>query len=760
MAANDTPTDTENQSFLNDNADDAGAQHDFLAVIKNSERVNEQFLGALQRKSWGQSLRAYRNQHPIGTKYETTPYRNRSKIFRPKIRTALRKNMAAAAGALFSTADVVSITAEYDNDEIKQASAGVLQEVLNYRLDRTATKSGIPWFLTAMGACLDSQIHAVSCSKQYWEHEITVEESDVKLIEDVEEPAVDPETGQMMFDEMGAPMVNVRQEERMEVEHNEFVVRDRPMIMNIPPENVEIDPAAPWFDPFQLSGYASVKFPMTFDDVKTMLANPGKKGAPTAWLEIPDSVLQQAVSDFSSKGVRIERAGGVDRYDNRDNSGPNADQQVIWMRENFVRVRGADYHFWTVGTRAYASKVRFTREAYPEQFGARPYVYGYGAIEPHNISPMSIAESIVPLQTEANDLVNLRLDTAKQALSPIAVVRQGTVFDWKQLQHRGAADSTIIVKQMDDLRFEKTPSPDASSYQEMNLLSVDMDDLSGSFSNSSVQSNRQLNETVGGMRMLSGNANSVTEFDLRVWVETWVEPVLRQVVRTIQYYEDDQTILDLAGSRAKLFERYGVNAITDKDLETEVSVKVNVGIGSADPMQKLQKLGMALSAILNVAPLMDKKPTLNGEQIAKEFLGNAGYNDGMRFISFDTPEDSGPPPEVQLKMMEMQAKQQIAEMQTQMQMAIAKGKDATTIANTKLAGIMSIVEMLLGQRADMEQIQVQDKQAKANQATSTLADLFKHRTTESNKMLSMHEGLKAKAAESKERQKQQKASAA
>ena len=705
------------------NAAEAGTDYDFLRILQAAKVQNEQFLAAVQRTSWQQTIRAYRNQHLVGSKYTSAPYRNRSKIFRPKIRTAVRKNLAAAASALFSTADVVQIKAEHDSDPIKQASAGVLKEVVNYRLDRTAVKSGIPWFLMSMAANLDAQLMGVCVSKQFWEYEVSIESHDVDIEEEIDEPVLDEETGAPMFDlTTGEPMMTTRVEQRTETEDTEHVIRDRPMIMTLPPEHVEIDPAAPWYDPVQLSPYFVAKFPMAMEDALTMIGNPGRSG--TEWLDLDEEQLRKVSIDHQSKTVRTERSGGIDRLDSgagRDNG------EIVWFHENFVRVGGVDYCFWSIGTQMYASKIRTTREAYPEQFGDRPYTYGYGQIESHTIAPMSMAESLMPLQIEANDVVNLRLDANKQALSPIAVVRQGTVFDWKQLQHRGSADSTVIVKNVDDLRFETTPSSNQQSFQEMNLLNVDMDDLSGSFSGSSVQYNRQLNETVGGMRLLSGSANSVTEFDLRVWVETWTEPALRQAVRCIQYYEDDERILALAGDKAKMFERYGVDSITDADLESEVSVAVNVGIGSADPMQKLAKFSMAMETIAKAAPYMDKPRKLNAEEFIKEVMGDAGYNDGMRF--FVDMDEAGaeepPPPEV----IEMQLQHQLEQEKLKLEDKIASEKNATTLENTARKGRLDLINTLIGAIADEQRTSQEISVNRAIGATNTMADLFKTRMT-------------------------------
>ena len=176
---------------------------------------------------------------------------------------------------------------------------------------------------------------------------------------------------------------------------------------------------------------------------------------------------------------------------------------------------------------------------------------GVGALESHKTHPTAPVESWQPLQQEMNDITNLGLDARKMAISPITKIRRGRNIDFKQVQNRGP-DAMIMVEAEDDVTFDRAPGPDGGEQVAVNNLTVDFDELAGVFSTSSVQANRQLNETVGGMNLMAGSANSLTEFDLRVWVETWVEPALRQCVRLIQFYETDEDIIAIAGENAGL----------------------------------------------------------------------------------------------------------------------------------------------------------------------------------------------------------------
>ena len=80
-----------------------------------------------------------------------------------------------------------------------------------------------------------------------------------------------------------------------------------------------------------------------------------------------------------------------------------------------------------------------------------------------------------------------------------------------------------------DLQVQETQDVTVSSQAEQDRLNLDFDDVAGAFSGSSVQSNRNLNETVGGMNNFTASANKVENYHLRTWIETWAEPVLRQV---------------------------------------------------------------------------------------------------------------------------------------------------------------------------------------------------------------------------------------
>jgi hypothetical protein len=700
-----------------DNVPDLAGK-DLMQMMVKAERVNQQVLGEV-RPLWNRAHRAFQNKHFAKSKYLSDAFKPRSKLFRPKTRTTVIKNMATAQTALFSTDDAVSVKAQLEDDNVKRASAAVIHQTLNYRLTRSSPRGGIPWFQVAMGACFDSQIHGICVSKQYWDY---LEARRTKK-RTIDVPVMDGDLP--VVDAMGQAVTEPQEEEYEEIR----VVRDRPMIKLIPPENVYIDVGAPFDDVVQGAAYFVARFPMTIEDVKSMMSQQNPK-APVEWLPIPaDGDFNSATNAYAADGsIRQERdtnktLGG--RFD-RNIQPVTDDYRIVWVHENFARFHGCDYQWWTLGTKTPLSKVAYTEDVYPAQQGDRPYSYGFASIEPHVLQPMAPVESWQPLQQEINDTVNLRLDGMKQAIEPLTKIKQGSIFDAKQLRNRGAAGATIIVRDMEDIEFDRPPDVPASAYQEMQYMNVDFDELAGVFGGGSVQSNRSLNETVGGMRLLAGAANATAEFNLRVWSETWVEPTLRQTTQNIQFYETDEVVLGVAGERAKLIERYGISEINDALLAHEVDLRVNVGQGATDPMARMAKFAQASEITLKAAGAFDRMVKVNAEEFIREVYGTAGHKDGLRFFTLGKPGEEGPPPpEVQKEQMKQEAEAAKAQAKIASDEKVAAANNQTKLEVVKLEGRLDAMMEMMKQQFAAQSQEREFAAADQQQARGFAVDTFK-----------------------------------
>lgn len=614
---------------------------DFLSIAADAFDSSTSYMDANWRKQWEDSLALFQSRHPAGSKYNSDEFKHRSRLFRPKTRSVTRKNEAAAAAAFFSNVDVVSIEPENQADPIQQAAAELMGQLVNYRLQKS-----IPWFQIVIGALQDAQVYGVVTTYQYWKYKEKVSQS--------EEPIVD-DLGRPILDEMGQPYMRP-------VESAE-VIEDKPCIELIPPENIRFDPGAGWLDPVGTSPYVIRMVPMYVGDVKTMMEQTDTKTGQPKWKELSDGEIRQAKAAYDSlrQGCETPRADPK-----ADNNAPLSDFEIVWCHENFVRVRGEEYVYWTMGTQHMLTDPVPLAEVY--HTGKRPITIGTCVIEAHRVMPDSYVKLGEHLQREANDVVNQRMDNVKLVLNKRYITKRGKSVDIQSLLRNVPGSVTQADDPVGDVREISFPDVTTSAYAEQDRINVDFDELLGNFSAGSVQTNRQLNETVGGMGMLRGSASQLTEYLLLTFVETWMEKVLRSLVKLEQMYESDVTVLGLAGEKAQLQQKYGIDQITDDLLNQELTVRVAVGMGATSPQEKLQKFNAALGMYSQALQTM---PDADPEALRKEIFGLAGYRDGSRF--FKKPDDN---PEAQ------QEQAEAAEMQKRMALADLQAKE---LANAKLA---------------------------------------------------------------------------
>jgi hypothetical protein len=661
--------------------------YDFLGLVREAQSQSRQYLQQINRKSWAQAFRAVHNEHFSGSKYTSSDYKARSKIFRPKTRSAVRKDQAAVVASLFGNIDAINCIPGDEANPMQRGAASVMEQLVNYRTDRTSGRAALPWFAVAVGARQDALTTGICVSKQSWKLDLRKE----RVTE------IDQATGQKVIRDVYRPDV------------------DRPDCQLIPPENVDIDPAADWTDPIQSSAYVLIRWPMQLDEVRTKQKNPLNP-----WNEVEESILFAAAEDVSMdvSSLRTAREGSSDRY--KQSQGQHF--RIVWITEVYMRVGGTDYTFLSIGDKAYLTDPKPTREVYPEQDGERPLVMGYGSIEAHRVFPMSPVESWQPMQMEINDLVNLSLDILKQNAMPVSKVRRGRQIDLDQVRRR-ASGSSIMVSQPDDVTWEKVPDVPQSMPMVMRDIELEMDDLAGQFNAQSVEHNNAVSRTLGGLKLVSGSANAVQEMDIRVWIETWTNPALAQLVRLEQWYEHDPIVLGLCGARAKLFQKHGIDQINDDLLSQEVTIRVNVGLGAGDPAARLQRFQMAAQTAMPV--LQQSKKFISGEleidemAVMEEVFGAAGYRDGgRRFIRQGQPQQGGDP------LLDLKAKK--------LQSDITKND--RTGRSALLSGLAAVAKVALGSKdSEAEQtnrmldIDLQHRQQSANEADMGHRHAMEHR---------------------------------
>ena len=632
--------------------EEQGPEEDkWIKIAREIYEGSTDYLNANLRFQWEKSLSLFNSNHPPGSKYNTAAYDKRSKFFRPKTRTAVRNLQAAMTVAFFTNEDVVNIAPANPNDQLQAAGAIVAQSIMQYRLTNT-----IPWFQTMTAALQDAAVQGVCISHQYWE-----------FTEKKESYTEVDQSNQPILDEEGKP----------EIHEQITAVKDHPVIELISPENIRIDPAADWADPMRSSPYVVHLIPMYLQDIKDKMES-------GEWLEISEEELLAAndanEQDNTTRLVRDEPR--MDPKENEQEYGGIKDFWIVWVHKNIVKREGIDYCYFTAGTEIMLTEVKPLKEMYPWlRDDERPYVMGAVNLEAHKTYPSGTVELTEELQAAANDIWNQRFDNVKLAMNKRYHIRRDRNIDLDAL-FRSVPGGAVEMDDPDtDVRIVETRDVTGSAYAEQDRINMDFDELQGNFSTSTVQGARNLNETVGGMNLLAGNSSTIAEYVLRTFSETWVERVLKQLLKLEQYYETDIIVLAVAGQAAKAqFIQFEADEMMDELLRQDVLLKVNVGLNATDPMKKVQNLLNGVQ-ILSQFPGLPEK--INMPELTKEIFGQLGYKDGSRFIAFSEEDDP--------KVAELEA--QLADLQMQIQTDQAKTEGRIQIEQVKSVGDKEVAQI-------------------------------------------------------------------
>jgi len=590
-------------------AEAQGKPHeDWLRLAYSAFSESTSYFDSGIRSEIEGDIRHFQSRHLASSKYESPLWSKKSAIFRPKTRSAIRRAEAKAAAALFSNSDVTSIDPEDQDNKVQVAGSKVLHSLVNRRLTHD-----IKWFLISLGAYQDAKAVGVCISHQSWVY-------------------------------------------------NEKRGIDRPQVELVPIENFRFSPGASWHDVIGTSPYLVEIIPMYVKDVKSRM-RPVADGVDPRWISLSEQEIL-AAAQKTSDTIRLARDPG--RQDAKTQPSDINDFSIVYVHRNIIERDDEDYIFYTLGTEHVLSKPVKLKEVYLH--GERPYTMGFAVLEAHRIYPSGDARLVRELQKEVNEVANVRMDNWKLAVSKRWFARRGAQVDTTSLT-RGIAGSVTLVGDIEkDVKEVEFKDVTASAYKEQDVLNLDFDELSGNFSMSSIESNRKLSETVGGLEMLSGDANEVGLYGLRTWTETWLKPTIRQIALLEQFYETDENLLRLAGKSSGMLDE-GVEEINAALMMVPIQVSVHVGIGATSPTARLNQLLFLLTKLKEI--LEDgvlTKAGLDIEEVVRESFGKMGYDSGARFFQWGEKD-----PQVML------LEQQISDLQDAL-----KRKDAPEVVAAKV----------------------------------------------------------------------------
>ena len=606
------------------------------------------YLDSNVTNQWAKNTAYFRGEHAPGSHMRATNFK-RSRLFRPKTRTNVKSQEASLAAALFSTQDLVDVQPENSNNEKQLVSAAITKELMQYRLAKT-----IPWFLTAIGAYQDTKVYGVCISHQHWDYE---EDTDVF-------PAMDEEGNPVMGDDGAGGQTAMGTE-------TTIVRRDRPCVDLIAPENFRFDPMCDWRNPAQTSPYLLYMMPVYAEEAMEMMEKTDPKTGQSPWRKYS---MQQILSARRRGYDRTRQAReGQERVDPTE-MGQEQAYTVVWAHLNIIRVNGDDLAYWTMGTELLLTDPVKLTDMYPHlREGERPFQVGFSSVEAHRNYPAGDVEQGGGLQEEINKLANQRMDNVELVLNKRYFVRRGSMTDLDALIRNTPGGGVMMNDPEKDVKIVSTDDITSSAYQEHDRLSGEFDNLVGAYTPSAPQNNEKQTPALGVAKLGNQSAGAIQDYAIRIFIETWVDPVLRQVARLEAMYETDEVLLALAAEKSEMFTRFGKDQVTDEMLQQDLTVSVNVGVGNTDPQTRVQKLIFGVSNAIGIPGMAARvKPT----EVCNEIFGALGYRDSSRFFMTDkemaaSQEGKEPeiPPEIQVKMKELEIRNKDNEMRDKREQA-------------------------------------------------------------------------------------------
>lgn len=604
------PESPHNNKQENQEGEEATAPPDhWVERARKMYASSEDWFNANIREQMERNLDNLAGRHPAGSKYHTDTYRHRSKIFRPKMRTAERENEAAVAEAMFSNREFLSVTSANQDDDAGVAGADLVQEIVKARLEEQFTT----WYKTVCGAVHDAWSQMCIISAQEW-----------------------------VVDEMLIPQANGPIDEQGAPSFRSVVKKDEPSIRLIPSEYIRFDPASNWLDPLNSSPYLIELIPMHISDVLHRMMHTNVSQSIQPWIYIEPEVMRSATKPrFES----TSRARDGNRTDGKNDGVTREliEHEIVWVHVNIERdMYGRDMIWHTIGTDFKLTDPVPLYELMPHlKPGERQYVMGHGVIEPHRSYPPAMTQLAEGLQQAANEIQNSRFDNVRLAMNRRFRIRRNANVDLKAMRESVPGGAYEVDDPLTDVVEEAVSDVTGSAYEEATRLQLDMDDLTGSFNQGSVAGSRGLGDTVGGMNLAREKSSSTEGFQTRTIIYTWAQPALDQYTRMIQFYESDENIMALAGRRAKKYQKFlkllelSPDSLPSHELLT-IHMSIHVSVAHGDPQTRARNLFEATEAgkdLPGVAPI------LKGREIMKELYSAAGFDNGDRFLEETDTEE-------------------------------------------------------------------------------------------------------------------------
>ena len=279
----------------------------------------------------------------------------------------------------------------------------------------------------------------------------------------------------------------------------------------------------------------------------------------------------------------------------------------------------------------------------------------------HRWDGMSIADAVGDLQKMHTELLRQTFNSSYLANNPRTKVL--TDANWSPLANiddllDSRPGGVIRVRQMDAVTEQITPFVAGATMPLLEYIQTMRENRTGVSRTSQGMNPDALNNTATGRQIDVSQSAQRIELIARIVAEVLLKPIFAGILKELT----DGTMEKLAFRLRDKFVEYDPNEWRD-----QYDMTINVGLGTGDKQAQAGQLQMIMQNQMALMGMGLATPDHIYHTQAK-IIENAGYKDVQNFLNKPDPAkpfQPGPPPELQLKQMELQADAQKFQAQTQ-----------------------------------------------------------------------------------------------
>lgn len=518
--------------------------------------------------------------------------------------------------------DALSYSANLSGDVAMDLKAKWLTEIFKYRAEHT-----FPFPVWHAASLTAGYTDGLEAALVWWRKESYTDTRTAYQAQGPQGPQEISEEEYQLYSEYTDAVQEVEVEEEQVLVDSWWIDQLRPG------EDILWDIKAPLLD-LNLGGKVLVKLQRSIDEIRQMEEAGIIDKAPSE----EDLKKHQKNEGGDDQGKTAGDTEGVDMGD--------LNRLEVWLY--FAKVKGRWEVSFSIEGKLDLAKPKSVNEVFFDgrKVNRLPVVMGTSKLKLWEAVGRGIPETIAPIEDEWSDHRNNLNDAAKFALQGKAQIRPDSDVDIDSL-----LNERVFYAQDGDVKWMETDYNIQGSLRAADAINADMNELVPVGMDSKQVVPKGVDKTLGAVQLALGASNEKQSVGIMVRNFTFFRQILYLIAQLEMAFETDETIARIAGQKVK-HEQEGQQIpfnmpqvqgqqgpmVDFSQLDLDVNIRINAGLGSVPRQQKLQ-----------------------GLMTAGQYAGQAGiqvdklamYKQGLVLLGFDEdafnpqlPQQAPPGPEL------------------------------------------------------------------------------------------------------------------